>query len=70
MANRINHNPDHECPLCGTYLPSLGHLLSERNGIKARFDCSEASWQELFKVEAAIRAAGGMHLIGTTYNED
>jgi hypothetical protein len=63
-------NTDHECPLCGTYLPTLGHLLSEREAIKARFDCSDTAWQELFAVEALIRDKGAMHLIGATYNED
>jgi hypothetical protein len=49
---------------------TIKSLLVERDAIKAKFDCSDASWQALFAVEAKINAAGGMHLIGTTYNED
>lgn len=59
-----------ECPLCGCYLPTLGHLLSEHAAVKARFDDGDAAWSELLAVEARINAAGGMHMIGATYNED
>ncbi len=59
----------HECPLCGTYLPSIGHLLSEHAGVKARNGISDQDWADLFAIEAAINARGLMHLIGTTYDD-
>ena len=34
----INTNASRrECPLCGTYLPSLGHLISELDAAENRF---------------------------------
>ena len=65
-----NTNRRNECPMCETLAPTLAHLLSEHAAIKAKFDCSDASWSAIFAVEARINQLGGMHLIGTTYNED
>lgn len=64
-----NVNRANECPLCGTYLPSLGHLLSERDAIKARITDGMNEWPALFAVEAQIVKAGALHLISDVYSE-
>jgi len=42
----------YECPVCACYLPSLGHLISERDAIKAG---RGHDWQ-LPEIEKRIKA--------------
>jgi hypothetical protein len=64
-------NVAHECSLCSTYLPTIGHLESEYAALKTRVAgrfLTAQEWDDLFAIEAALRAKGVLK--GSTYNED
>ncbi len=63
------HNVTNECPACGCYLPTIGHLLSERDTVKNRITDGMQEWPMLFAIEARINLAGGLHIISDTYND-